>query len=440
MFGYYLMLGLRSLRRTPVLTALMVFGIALGIAASMTSLTVFHLMGSDPIPSKSDRLHVVQLDNWDVHQAFDEERGRLPDQLTYLDATALMAAGQADRQTAMYKVMLPVQPAAGAGGAEIKPYLMLGRATYGDFFAMFEPPFRHGGPWSREQDAARARVTVLTRPTNEKLFGGEDSVGRTVRFDGVDYTVVGVLDDWTPRVKYFDLTVGALSEPEEAFIPFTTALDLRAESAGNRSCYKTPPPGWDGFLASECIWIQFWVELATPARAADYRAFLDAYVGEQKKLGRFERPLATRLPDVNEWLALQEVVSRDVEIQVGLAFAFLAVCLVNTVGLLLARFMRRAGEIGLRRALGASRGQLFLQHLVEAGVVGLSGGLVGLALTSAGLLGVRALYHEFAALTELDLTMVAVTLSLSVAAALAAGLFPTWHACRVQPATQLKTP
>lgn len=439
MFGYYLSLGLRSLRRNPVLTALMVFGIALGIAASMTSLTVFRLMGSDPIPWKSDRLHVVQLDNWDVNQAYDEEKGRLPDQLSYLDATALIAAGRADRKVAMYKVVLPVQPANDAGGPEVKPYLMLGRATYSDFFPMFEPPFRYGGPWSREQDDAKARVTVLTQTTNEKLFGGADSTGKTVRFDGVDYTVVGVLDRWQPRIKYFDLTVGALTEPEEAFIPFTTAIDLRAQSSGNNSCFKTPAPGWDGFLASDCIWIQFWVQLDTPAREAEYKNFLDAYVMEQKKLGRFERPLATLLPDVNEWIALQEVVSRDVEIQVGLAFAFLAVCLVNTVGLLLAKFMRKRGEIGLRRALGASRGQLFTQHLIEAGVVGISGGIVGLALTGLGLIGVRALYSEFQAITELDWTMVAVTLLLSVLSATLAGLFPTWHACRVQPASQLKT-
>jgi putative ABC transport system permease protein len=435
MFGYYLSLGLRSLRRNPVLSALMVFGIALGIAASMTSYTVFHLMGGDPIPWKSDRLHAVQLDNWDIHQAYDEDRGRLPDQLTYLDATALMAAGRADRQVAMYKVVLPVQPE----DPSVKPYMLLGRATGGDFFPMFEPPFRYGGPWSRADDEARARVTVLTRATNEKLFGGADPVGRTVRFDGVDYTVVGVLGDWAPRVKYYDLTVGALSDPEEAFIPFTTAIELRASSTGNNSCYKSPPPGWDGYLASDCVWIQFWAELATPAREAEYKAFLDAYVMEQKKLGRFERPLATLLPDVNEWLALQDVVSRDVEIQVGLAFAFLAVCLVNTVGLLLARFMRRSGEIGLRRALGASRGQLFLQHLVEAGVVGIAGGIVGLGLTAAGLAGVRALYEEFKAIAQLDAGMVVLTLALSVASALLAGLFPTWRACRVQPAPQLKT-
>ena len=63
MFGYYIQLGLRSLRRNPVLTLLMVLGIGLGIAASMTTLTVMHLMGADPLPWKSDKLHYVQLNN-----------------------------------------------------------------------------------------------------------------------------------------------------------------------------------------------------------------------------------------------------------------------------------------------------------------------------------------------------------------------------------------
>ena len=178
MFNYYLQLGLISLKRNPVLTALMVLGIALGIAASMTSLTLLHIMGSDPIPWKSDRLHYVQLDNWDPNQPYDQE-GNPPDQVSYRDAQGLMEASKADKQAAMFKVAYPIQPE----NPEVKPFLALGRATYSDFFPMFEPPFQYGNGWDHAQDHEHARVVVLSKDTNEKLFGGQNSVGKTVRMN-----------------------------------------------------------------------------------------------------------------------------------------------------------------------------------------------------------------------------------------------------------------
>ena len=136
---------------------------------------------------------------------------------------------------------------------------------------------------------------------------------------------------------------------------------------------------------------------------------------------------------------MRKVVPSDIRLQVWLAFGFLLVCLTNAVGLLLAKCLRRSGEIGVRRALGASRRAIFMQFLVEAGSLGLSGGLLGLGLTWLGLWAVRQNASPYAQLAQLDWPMLGTTLLLALAASLMAGLLPAWRACQVTPALQLKT-
>jgi len=88
MLGYYLNLALRSFKRNKALTALMVLAIALGIGASMTTLTVFHVLSGDPLPDKSDRLFYVQLDAESM-QGY-RPGGEPSDQLTRFDAETLL--------------------------------------------------------------------------------------------------------------------------------------------------------------------------------------------------------------------------------------------------------------------------------------------------------------------------------------------------------------
>ena len=147
MFGYYMRLALISIRRNPVLSTLMVAAIGLGIGACMTVLTVNYVMSSNPIPEKSAVLHHVQLDSWDANTAFNEPN-EPPDQLTYLDATALMQENRALRQTANAGVSLVIEPPAD----DAKPFLVSGRASFGSFFTMFNVPFLYGGPWDRNAD------------------------------------------------------------------------------------------------------------------------------------------------------------------------------------------------------------------------------------------------------------------------------------------------
>jgi putative ABC transport system permease protein len=134
-----------------------------------------------------------------------------------------------------------------------------------------------------------------------------------------------------------------------------------------------------------------------------------------------------------------KLVGKDSKLSAWLAFGFLVLCLVNTIGLLLAKFSVRAPEVGIRRALGASRTDIFRQFLVESAVVGLAGGVLGLLLAFGALALIGMQGTEVAAVARMDLTMLAFTFVLSVLAAILAGLLPTWRACQVTPAIQLKS-
>lgn len=436
MFIYYLRLAMLSLRKNILLTSLMIMAIGLGIGAAMTTITVNYLMSADPIPHKSDRLFYVQLDNWDANSPY-QEPNEPPDQVTWLEATNLMAAGKAYRQSAMGQSVLIVEP----NRPEQKPFVSNVRLAYADFFPMFDVPFLYGSGWTASDDLDRRLVVVLSKATNDEVFGGINSVGENLVMEGRSYQVVGVLDDWHPRPKFFDISTGAFNLPEALYVPYSLKESLELPSAGNNNCWKpVSEDTFQAFLQSECVNSQFWVEFEDPEDRHEYLAFLNSYVAEQKKLGRFPRETNNRLSNVMDWLENQEVVSDDARMMMYMALMFLVVCLLNTVALLLAKFIGRTGEIALRRAVGASRRTLFAQHLVEAGLIGAAGGLLGLILAWLGLKGINGLYgDQINGLTSLDPNMIALAVGLAIISTVLAGLYPTWRACSVPPAGQLKT-
>ena len=150
------------------------------------------------------------------------------------------------------------------------------------------------------------------------------------------------------------------------------------------------------------------------------------------------RPTCACAASWSGW-TISKVVPSDVRLQVWLAFGFLAVCLLNTVGLLLAKFLRRSGEIGVRRALGASRRAIFTQCLVEAGIVGLAGGVLGLGLAMLGLWAVRQQPVGYADLAHLDPMMLADHLRARHPRQPARRPAARLARCQVTPAVQLKS-
>jgi putative ABC transport system permease protein len=437
MFAYYLNLALRSLRRNPALTALMVLIIGFGVAASMTTWSVFRAVSGDPIPQKSAKLFVPQVDNWGPARRGGD--GNPPEAMSYPDAVNLMRAHRARYQSAMYRISPSIVPAK----AGQHPFYAGGHAVSDEFFPMLDVPFKYGSAWSSDDDTRRARVVVISSKLNDKLFGGADSVGKTVDIDGQDFRVVGVVDHWNPQPRFYDVVNSNSfnTDGEDLFLPFNTAIDTGMENNGNTNCYRSPTePGFVGLQHSECVWIAFMVELDNAKQVADYKRFLDGYAREQQQAGRFTWGPNNRLRDLTAWLAYEKVVPPNTKTSLLVALGLLIVCLVNTTGLLLAKFLRRSPEIGVRRALGAPRREIYVQFLTEAGMVGLAGGVLGLVLTGLGVLGVGwVMPSNIAALAHVDMSLLGLTLLLAIVTTALAGLYPTFRAAHVQPAWQLKS-
>jgi putative ABC transport system permease protein len=435
MYGYHFSLALRSFRRNPMLTALMVLAIALGIGASMTTLTVFRILSGDPMPGRSHTLFHPQLNFGSIE---DYSPGEEPlDLFTRYDAEELLRQARADRQAVMKRGTILVKQERD----ELGWISTDARSTSSDFFAMFGSPFLYGNGWDKSADDSRSRVAVISKPLNDQLFGGSNSVGRTLRLQQGELRIVGVLDEWRPTPKFYDLYGGVFNEIEQVFLPFSTSLDLKLDVSGRATCWEDPsedPEGPMG-LHAPCAWLQYWVQLDTSEKADAYRQYLVNYSDQQRAAGRLERPTEVRLRNLPEWLDHHNAIPSDVRLQMWMAFGFLFVCLLNTSGLLLAKFLRRASETGVRRALGATRREIFSQHLVEAGTVGFAGGVLGLGIALLGLWVVRQRSVGYADLAQLDPAMLVVTFALAVAATLVAGMLPAWRACQVVPAIQLKS-
>ncbi len=449
MFAYNLRLAWKSMRRNPILSVLIVGGIALGVAISTAFLTVYHVFSADPIPNKSAALHYVQMDNWDPKAPAHPGFGAMPPQLTYRDARAIMRSKIPVRQTANFIAALYIFP----DDKRARPSQEPVRLVFSDFFQMFEVPFKYGSGWSKAADGAGGAagaepVVVINSALNERLFGGANSVGKTLRIDRRDFRIVGVIGPWRPRIKMYDINGNQFGQPESVFMPFNWIEPMEIRSTGNRDNWKTleGDPTWlESLRIGEANFIQMWVELPDEKSRQAYQSFLDAYTLDQRKIGRFERPIKNLVSPMPVLMRDWEVVPRQTKALAAISVLFLIVSALNLVGLFLGKFLARAPHVGIRRALGASRRSIFLQHLIECELVGLIGGAIGLLLS----LGVLAFFNNLfkrtlQAQTEtegffrLDPTMILAAVLLSLVAGAIAGIYPAWRICAIPPARHLR--
>jgi putative ABC transport system permease protein len=248
MLTYYARLALKDLASTPGLTVLMVLAIGLGIGVSTTILTIYEAASGNPIWWKNDQLYAVTMDSWARDRPADLTLPHLPPtQLTYMDATYLADSLAASDIAARKVIMYPINGVVSGGSGEEHSIQTRTRVTSADFFQMFDVPFQHGSGWNAAADAAPEPVIVLSRAVNDKLFAGESGGGRTVRWNDHAFRVIGVLGDWRPLPKFYDLNSGSFDDPEDAYIPWGWSRALGLLTSGTVQCWKpalqNSPPG-----------------------------------------------------------------------------------------------------------------------------------------------------------------------------------------------------
>ncbi len=437
--GYYMKLALRSVARTPWISALMVLAIGLGIGACVTTQTVYHLLSGDPLSQKSSRIFYPQVDP----ETGTTVRRDPPDLMDYTSAVDLWKSARADRQALVASGPIQLLPT-GESRMSFDADML---ATTHDFFPMFDVPLQYGGPWSSADDTARANVAVISKSLNDRLYGGANSVGRMLPLAHGSVRIVGVLKHWRPAPVFFEVagghyfsngdTASYYTHVPQVYLPFFASQKLDGGHFQVFTCWAMPTDTVN-LKHQPCEWVALWVQINTAARFGAYHRYLVDYSDQQRALGRFTHPANVRLMDLMQWLRFNRVVPGDASTQAIVAWAFLVICLVNVAGLMLMKLLRRSSEYGVRRALGASCKAIFAQCLWEAAVIGALGGLLGLLLALAGLWLVRQQPVAYAGLAQPDPRMLLLTIGLSLLASLAFGLWPAWRASRISPSLQIK--
>jgi putative ABC transport system permease protein len=259
----------------------------------------------------------------------------------------------------------------------------------------------------REDDAASARVVVLGARAGERLFEGEDPVGRIVRIDGVAYEVIGVL---RPKGLSFD---GA-DQDSDVYVPLQTA---------RRRVFN-----------QQSLSVVF-AELAAGRSVGSAGEDIGELLRERHLVGRRGGTDDFEVQDPVTLLALRAEAARTLSIvSSGLGAISLLVGGTGILALMLLSVRERTGEIGLRRAIGARTRDILLQFLAEATALALSGGLSGVVLGGLGVWIVSATTGwEARASPRAGL----VALTAATAIGLAFGVVPAVRAAHLTPVQAL---
>jgi putative ABC transport system permease protein len=389
--------GLRMLAKSPGFTLVAVLTLALGIGANSAIFSVVDAVLLRPLGYK-DSASLVNIWGKFEKQGIPQNSISEPEYWDLLDhndsfsqiaAYSLGGSANLTRSDAQ-----PVQVSAASATASVLPLLgvtpVLGRSFGAD-----------------EDQPGHSHFALLSYALWQSQFAGDPNiVTKSIQLDGQPYTIVGVLP------QQF-----SLGGKQDLWIPLGLNR-TKPDDRGNHYLHVVArlKPGVDSAQALSAL-----TRLGDDLR----RAYPGSYnSGVEGDFGLYLVPVKEQL--------VRRLRPALLVLLGAVAFVLLIAC-ANVANLLLARASAREKELAIRAALGAGRSRLVRQLLTESLILGLAGGLLGLALAYWGVDALRGLVPANTPRMDdvhIDPLVLAFTLGTSLVTGLLFGLAPAWHVAR----------
>jgi len=381
--------GFRLFRKSPLFTTIAIATLALGIGANAAIFSVVDAVMIRALPfADPNRLIVL----WE-----DGSFAGIPKNTPSPGNVA-----EWRRLNRTFEDIASTRGATASLTGDGEPEQVLGRRTTANFFSVLGVSPQRGRTFTEEEDRSGAPVVIISHGLWQRRFGGDAAIiGRTILMNDNRYEVIGVM----PRSFVF----------RNREVDYWTPIHLSPEQAADRGSHYLNVVG----------------RLKPGVSVPTMREDMQSVTRQMKELYPGSRGLdIVALPVREDMLGN---VGTELIVLMAAAVAVLLIACANLASLLLSRAASRRGELAVRAALGASRGRLMRQLVVEGLMLSIAGGLLGVALVPLGrelLASLMPMGLAASTMPAVDVRLLAFMCSLAMATGLIFSLAPALQAAR----------
>ncbi|WP_084165837.1 ABC transporter permease [Dyadobacter crusticola] len=413
MIGSYLKTSRRSLVRNKLFSLINIIGLAVSMSVGLLVISIVSdQLAYDNFHEKKDRIYRVIT--------HFENEGQSPINL----ASTSVKVAQRLREAVPGIENFTLMRTGFSGDAQVGQNVFPLEATWADqsFFKVFTFPLLAGDPATALKEPYSL---VLTAKTAEKLFGSTDAIGRTVRFDSLDYQVTGIAKD-VPHLSHIRF---------DALISFASADALIGKKDNN-------------FYAWHSVWSNYvYITIPKEGSTAGMQRAFDKLSAEENKALQNRKATVSLQPLTD--IAMGQDLSNNIGPKTnpmilwalgGLAFVIILSACFNYTNLSIARSLRRAKEVGVRKLIGAHRSHVMGQFIAESVMIALLALLFSFGFYVFLRKEFLGLDKNIAELFTLDLSLVTVLCFFALAAVtgLLAGVLPALFFSKISALSVMK--